>query len=219
MLGRRQQCRKQWRRKRSPCVIGSLVFLANRIGRTAEVPNHAPRNPHRGAVALQSRTALPPAKAAIRRTNVISGCTDATAAPRLRNAASSSLVSAPLECSATLPFQSISPASERAARAISSVRHTEPNQSALAAADKSVAARATYLLRQRPRLLQRRPARARHHRFDRIPRSLQRQGQSRPQIPRPHNRDPRLRCHARQHSRSWPRPPRRSASRSREPSP
>ncbi len=44
------------------------------------------------------------------RTNVISGCTDATAAPRRRSTASSSLVSAPLECSATLPFQSAAPA-------------------------------------------------------------------------------------------------------------
>ena len=39
------------------------------------------------------------------RTNVIMGCTDATAAPRLRKTSSSSLASAPLECSATSPFQ------------------------------------------------------------------------------------------------------------------
>src|SRR5258708_440397 len=40
------------------------------------------------------------------RTNVIKGCTDATAAPRFRSAVSSSLVRAPLEWSATLPLQS-----------------------------------------------------------------------------------------------------------------
>ena len=52
------------------------------------------------------------------RTNVIIGCTDATVAPRFRSTASSSLVRAPLECSATLPFHSAAPASDSAAPAI-----------------------------------------------------------------------------------------------------
>src|SRR6202040_4455530 len=51
-------------------------------------------------------------------TNVIKGCPDATAAPRRRSPLSSSLVSAPLECSATLPFQSAAPVREAAALAI-----------------------------------------------------------------------------------------------------
>ncbi len=52
------------------------------------------------------------------RTNVISGCTEATAAPRSRSTASSSLVSAPLECSASLPFQSAAFVRDAAALAI-----------------------------------------------------------------------------------------------------
>ena len=52
------------------------------------------------------------------RTNVMSGCTDATAAPCSRRTRSTSLVSAPLECSATLPFQSDSLARASAASAI-----------------------------------------------------------------------------------------------------
>lgn len=55
----------------------------------------------------------------IRCTNVISGCADAAAAPRLRSAFSSSLLSAPLECRAIFLFQSACGASNRAARAIS----------------------------------------------------------------------------------------------------
>jgi hypothetical protein len=53
-------------------------------------------------------------------TNVIIGCTEATCAPRRRSAANSSLASAPLECNATLPFQSAFCASERAASAMES---------------------------------------------------------------------------------------------------
>jgi ADP-ribose pyrophosphatase len=49
----------------------------------------------------------------------MSGCTDATAAPRTRNACNSSLLSAPLECNAILPFHSIMFANARDARAIS----------------------------------------------------------------------------------------------------
>src|ERR1019366_4144076 len=76
-----------------------------------------------------------------RRTNVISGCTDATAAPRLRNAASSSLPSAPLECTATLPFHSIVGASNRAADAMAA-SGTQNHTNRASTADKSVAARA-----------------------------------------------------------------------------
>ncbi len=53
------------------------------------------------------------------RTKVINGCTEATAAPRLRRTSSTSLVKAPLECNATLPFQSTAFASNRAASRIS----------------------------------------------------------------------------------------------------
>ena len=53
------------------------------------------------------------------RTNVISGCAEATAPPRSRNPRSSSLANAPLECSATLPRQSTASESWRAALAIS----------------------------------------------------------------------------------------------------
>ena len=53
------------------------------------------------------------------RTKVISGCTEATAAPRSRKPRSSSLANAPLECSATLPRQSTASESCRAAPAIS----------------------------------------------------------------------------------------------------
>jgi len=53
------------------------------------------------------------------RTNVISGCTEATLAPRLCSDPNSSLPSAPLECNATLPFQSTLAASDFAACEIS----------------------------------------------------------------------------------------------------
>jgi hypothetical protein len=52
------------------------------------------------------------------RTNVISGWPDATVAPRSRSTPSSSLVRAPLECNATLFFQSAAPAMALAASAI-----------------------------------------------------------------------------------------------------
>src|SRR5689334_5459679 len=51
-------------------------------------------------------------------TNVIKGCAEAVAAPRRRRADSSSLASAPLECSATVPRQLPLVISELAARAI-----------------------------------------------------------------------------------------------------
>jgi|SRR5579871_481152 len=47
-------------------------------------------------------------------TNVISGCADATAAPRRRKECNSSLESTPLECSATRPLQSIQVENDRA---------------------------------------------------------------------------------------------------------
>ncbi len=52
------------------------------------------------------------------RTKVIMGCTDATAAPASRNRSSSAAASAPLECSATRPFQSAAAARDSAAPAI-----------------------------------------------------------------------------------------------------
>src|SRR5215472_11615118 len=52
-------------------------------------------------------------------TNVISGCTDTTSAPFLLRDRSSSLVSAPLECSAIVPLASNLSAMDDAARAIS----------------------------------------------------------------------------------------------------
>src|SRR6267154_623495 len=52
------------------------------------------------------------------RTKVINGWTEATVAACLRNTSSASLVRAPLECSATFPFQSAAPIKDRAALAI-----------------------------------------------------------------------------------------------------
>lgn len=66
------------------------------------------------------------------RTNVIPGCTDATFAPLSRSAASTSLVSAPLEWKTILPCQSGARASLAATLAITSsgtVIHTSPEES------------------------------------------------------------------------------------------
>jgi hypothetical protein len=79
----------------------------------------------------------PASEAAEPRTNVIRGCTDATDAPRRRKTASSSLVSAPLECNATLPFHSILFANERAARVISA-SGTQNQINSARTADRSV---------------------------------------------------------------------------------
>jgi hypothetical protein len=57
-------------------------------------------------------------------------------------------------------------------------------------------------LRQRPSLSSRRAAVPEHDLVDDIPGLMQRQGQSRAQIPRSNNRDPRTTSHAGQNSRS-----------------
>ncbi len=74
------------------------------------------------------------------RTNVINGCTDATAAPRLRNPSSSSLESAPLECNAILPFHSTFPASDFAAPAMAE-SGTQNQIASTLTSDRSVTAR------------------------------------------------------------------------------
>lgn len=75
------------------------------------------------------------------RTNVIRGCTEATAAPRLRNEASSSLPSAPLECNATLPFHSICFEIDSAAAAIAE-SGTQNQTNSACTEDKSLPSRA-----------------------------------------------------------------------------
>ena len=139
------------------------------------------------------------------RTNVIRGCTEATAAPRLRNEASSSLPSAPLECNATLPFHSICFAIDSAAAAIAE-SGTQNQTNSACTEDKSFTARAPTCSASLCAVRQRSSATPRNHDLDRISRDLQRPRKRRPQIPRPHNRDSRLPCHARQHSRTAPHP-------------
>jgi hypothetical protein len=83
--------------------------------------------PNRRTMARAARTALgspsiandtPASDGREPRTNVIRGCTEATAAPRFCSLTSSSPVSAPLECSATLPCQSAAAVRDAAAPAI-----------------------------------------------------------------------------------------------------
>src|ERR1039457_2639034 len=100
------------------------------------------RRATRSATASPSTANGTPASAGCeRRTNVIIGCTDATAPPRLRRSASSSLVSAPLECNATLPFHSSCVAADSAART-TSASGTQNHINDARTADRSVDARA-----------------------------------------------------------------------------
>src|SRR5271167_1055299 len=100
------------------------------------------RRPTRTAAASPSSTnGTPASEGREPRTNVISGCTDATVAPRLRKTANASLVRAPLECNTTLPFQSTVPASDRAAQAISA-SGIQNQISSARDSDRSVKARA-----------------------------------------------------------------------------
>ena len=148
LLSRRQKCGQQRRGKRSPGMIRSLVLLANRVGRTAEFPNHASRHSHCGAIPLNrkrhSRQRRPraPHKRHQRMHRRYGR------AP-LRKPASSSLLNAPLECRATLPFHSTPPSSDRAARAISA-SGTQNQINSARTPDRSIDARTPYLLGQSP---------------------------------------------------------------------
>src|SRR5579871_129145 len=93
-------------------------------------------------------------------TNVISGCTDATAALSLRRALSSSLAKAPLECNATFPFQSAAVVKDRAAVAIArSGTQNQTTSESIRTRDAGAADAATSFASRRARCREAPPAR------------------------------------------------------------
>ena len=200
--------------KRSPGVVGQLLVLRNgkRLGAEgAHNPGAA-----RTAAGSPSRAKGTPLSDGIDlRTKVISGCTEATPAPRCRRARSSSLARAPLECSAILPFHSTTSAKCRAARAISRSGTQNQTRSASKGAPAAVH-RACYLPGESPTLAAGCAALSGDDCADAISRAPEFQRQRAPQPSRPHNRDAKFGCHRRSIAFRFAAKPRRRTKRRRE---
>ena len=106
---------EQRRRKSSPGVVGSLVLACESSKRRHpdSEPRAAPRAPRRHL--LQAQTELPRAKAARPAQTSSSDAPTPQLLPACASRPIHRCVSAPLECSATLPFHSTSLPSDRAA--------------------------------------------------------------------------------------------------------
>ena len=172
-------------RDRRPC----LLFESNMHHRPNPSRCGAPRAPppHR----LQSQKALQPARAA---TRAQTSSTDAPTQPPLPARAGSEFIArkraAGMQRYLSLPLDLRRERPRRPGNF--GVRHTKPDDVGTQRSSVTPRRASTNFFRQSPRPRQRCSSRARNHRLDRIPRSPQRYGQRRPQIPRPDNRDARL---------------------------
>ncbi len=191
--------RKQRRRKRSPCVISGLVFLANRVSQASQILNDATRHAYRSRIALQRKRNSPQQRPRTpHKRHQRMHRRDCRSPPAQRSEFIAAKCPAGVQRHSSLPIDLLR--DRFCGGSNRRVRYAEPHQ--LGTHRGQIGRRPnTHLPCQPRRLRQRSTTRPPNHHLDPIPCQLQRPRKRRPQIPRPYNRNSSLPRHARQHSR------------------